>query len=118
MLREDKERELLEQIMEKFKSITLFKDVMHVNGITFLISKSAHIGYHIAIPIIHKDAEHFVKAIDEMRSEYSTRGDVVKHVIGDVAFKCIKADLLKREINLPLALRRSTFLKQNVVYEM
>ena len=91
MIREDEERELPEQIMEKFKSITLFVDVMHVNGIAFLISKSAHIGHHIGVPIIHKDAEHFVKAIDEMRTEYSTRG-------GDGAFKCIKADLSKRKI--------------------
>ena len=98
MIQEDEERELPEQIMEKFKSITLFVDVMHVNGIAFLISKSAHIGHHIAVPIIHKDAEHFVKAIDEMQTEYSTRGGVVKHVIGDGAFKCIKANLSKREI--------------------
>ena len=98
ILREDEERELPEHIMEEFKSITLFIDVMHVNGIVFLISKSAHIGHHITIPIIHKDAEHFVKAIDEMRTEYSTRGGVVKHIIGDGAFKCIKANLSKREI--------------------
>ena len=39
MVREDEERELPEQVMEKFKSITLFLDVMHVNGIAFLIRK-------------------------------------------------------------------------------
>ena len=84
--------------MEKFKSITLFVDVFHVNGIAFLVSKSAHIGHHIVIPLLHKDADHFIKAIDEMRTEYATRGGVVTHVIGDGAFKCIKPQLSKREI--------------------
>ena len=85
-------------MMEKFKSITLFVDVFHDNGITFLVSKSAHIGHHIAIPILHKDADHFIKVIDEMRIEYATRGGIIIHVIGDGTFKCIKHNLSKREI--------------------
>ena len=54
--------------MEKFTSITLYVYVMHVNGIAFLVSKRAHIGHHISVPIIHKDADRFVKAIDEMQT--------------------------------------------------
>ena len=76
----------------------LFVDVFHVNGIAFLVSISSQIGHHIAIPILHKDADHFIKAIDEMRTEYATKGGIVTHVIGYGSFKCIKSDLSKREI--------------------
>ena len=69
---------------------------MHVNGINFLVSKSGHIGNHITIPINHKDADHFIKAIDEMHSDYAIRGRVIKHIIGGGAFKCIKLSLSKR----------------------
>ena len=51
MIREDEEMELPEQVVEKFKSITLYIDVMYVNGMSFLINKSAHIGHHIAVAI-------------------------------------------------------------------
>ena len=98
MICEDEELELAEEVMEKFKLITLYVDVMHVNGITFLVSKSAHIGHHIAVPIIHEDTDHFIKVIDEMQTEDATRGGAVKHIIGDGAFKCIKPDLSTREI--------------------
>ena len=84
--------------MEKFKSITLFVNVFHVNGIAFLVSKSAHIGHHIAIPILLKDADHYVKAIDEIRTEYATRGGVITQIIGDGAFKCTKPQPSKKEI--------------------
>ena len=83
----DEEIELPEQLTEKFKFITLYIDIVHVNGIAFLVRKNAHIGHHIATPIIHKDAEHFVKAIDEMQTKHATRGGIVKHIIGDGAFK-------------------------------
>ena len=76
MIREDEERELPEQVMEKFRSIALYVDVIHVNGIAFLVSKIAHIGHHIAVLIINKDADYFVKARDEMRTEYAVRGAI------------------------------------------
>lgn len=103
MICKDGEIDLPEQVMENFKSITLHIDVMHLNGNAFLVGKSAHIGHH-AIPIIHKDADHFIKAIDEMRTEYTTMGRVIKRIIGDRAFKCIKPDLSKRKIKLTLCI--------------
>ena len=63
MIQEDKEIELQKQVMEKFESITLFVYVFHVNGISILVSKSSHIGHHIVIPILHKDADHYVRQL-------------------------------------------------------
>lgn len=62
------------------------------------MSKSAHIGHHIAVPLLHKDAHHFIKAINEMRIEYALRGGGVTHILGDGAFNCMKPQLAKREI--------------------
>lgn len=81
-------------------------DVFHVNGIAFLVSKSTHIGHHIAIPILHKNADHYTKMIDEMRTKYATRGGVVTHVIGDGTFKCIKPELSKKEIKFAVCIAK------------
>lgn len=97
-IREDEKIDLPELVMKKFKSITLYIDVMHVHGNVFLVNKSANIGCYIAIPIIHKTSDHFIKEIDEIQTKYATNGGVIKHTIRNGAFKCIKPDQSKREI--------------------
>lgn len=84
---------------------------MHNNGITFLVSKIAHIGHHMIIPIVHKDATHFIKAIDETRDKYAIRGGIIKYVIGEGAFKCIKPDLSKRETKFTPCITKKHFPK-------
>ena len=42
MDREDKKMDLPEELTDKFQNITLFIDIIHVNRIPFLVSKSAH----------------------------------------------------------------------------
>ena len=74
MAREDEEWELPPSVKEKLKSIVLSIDVMHVNGIPFLLSKSHHIGYYQVIPMRKKNAECVKDAINRMKAEYATRG--------------------------------------------
>ena len=82
---------------------------MHVNGVAFLVSKSAHIGHHIAIPITDKDVDHFIKAIDEISTEYATRGRIIKHIVTDGAFKCIKQGLFKQKIKFTPCIAKKHF---------
>ena len=98
--REDEVLPLPKYIMNKLENITLAIDVMHVNGVAFLVSKSIHIRYYQAIPLSMKDKDNIWDALKFMMSEYSQRGGAMKHVIGDPAFECLRKDLNKKKIKL------------------
>ena len=86
--------------MNKLKNETLAINVMHVNGVLFLVSKSMHIKHYQTIPLLKKDKDNIWEALKWMLSEYNQRGGSVKHVIGDPAFECLRKDLNVKEIKL------------------
>ena len=98
--REDEVLPLPKYIMNKLKNVTLAIDVMHVNGVPFLVSKSIHIKHYQTIPLLKKDKDNIWEALKWMMSEYNQRGGSVKHVIGNPAFECLRKDLNVKEIKL------------------
>ena len=78
MDREDKRYKLPEDLNETFQNITLFIDVMHVNQLLFLVSKSAHIGHHISVPLENLSTEEYERALQIMIDEYESRGARIK----------------------------------------
>ena len=72
---------------------------MHVNRIPFLVSKSAHIGYCISVPLGGLSAKEYERPLEIMFNEYTSRGAVIKNVLGNGAFACLKTFLGNKQIN-------------------
>ena len=100
MDREDERYELPEDLDERFQNITLYIDVMFVNQIPFLVSKSAHIGHHISVPLEGLSTENYEKALQLMIDEYEARGGKIKNILGDGAFTSLKPFISNKGIDL------------------
>jgi hypothetical protein len=93
LARSDEVMDLPRSIIDKYMSVTLGIDVMHVNGNKFLIAISEHIGYIQTIAIANKSEISFLSGIKKMVSQYQLRGFKVTHILGDNAFDCCKSTL-------------------------
>jgi hypothetical protein len=102
LARSDEVLDLPNFIMDKYISVTLGIDVMHVNGNAFLIAISEHIGYIQAIAIANKSVTSFLSGIKKMVSQYQLRGFKVSHILGDNAFDCCKSTLEADPLNIKL----------------
>ena len=93
--REDETIDIPSQIAKRYKDgVTLSIDVMHVNKISFLVSKDYHLNYYQYIPIRKKGKEYILDAIETMCNEYRQRGVFkVTQIEGDGAFECVRSDL-------------------------
>jgi len=116
MDREDERTDLPEELREKFQNVTLFIDVMHVNRIPFLVSKSAHIGHSISVPLEGLSAKEYKRALEVMINEYTSRGATIKNVLGDGAFTCLKTFLGNKQIDLdnPVAKKHVPEAERNI----
>ena len=93
--REDATTGIPPAIIERFKEgITLSIDIMHVNKVSFLVSKSYHLNYYQCIPIQKKGKKYILTAIEQMCNEYKQRGAFkVTQIEGDGAFECVRTEL-------------------------
>ena len=65
--REDATIDIPPAILDQFKErITLSIDIMHVNKVSFLVSKVYHLNYYQCIPICKKGKEYILTAIEQM----------------------------------------------------
>lgn len=69
--REDEMLPLPKCIMNKLKNITLVMDLMHINGVPFLVSKSMHIRHYQSISLLKKDKNNIWDALKLMMREYN-----------------------------------------------
>ena len=82
-------------IIDQFREdITLSIDIMHMNKVSFLVSKTYHLNYYQCISICKKGKEYILRAIKQMCNEYKQRGILkVTQIEGDDAFECARTEL-------------------------
>ena len=99
----DKVRDVPQHIAKNYSKVSLYIDVMHVNGIIFLLGASKHIGLIWCVCIKKKNREKFLEAILIMIREYRARGMFEVVSIGaNNAFVAIKSELKDEPYNVTL----------------
>ena len=90
----DEVRDVPQHIVKNYSKVSLYIDVMHVNGIMFLVGVAKHIGLIQCVCIRKKNREKFLEAILLMICEYRARGIFEVVSIGaDKAFDDIESEL-------------------------
>ena len=101
----DEIRDIPEHIAKNYSKVNLYIDVMHVNGIMFLISVSKHIGLVQCICIRKKNREKFLEAILLMIKVYRARGVFEVVSIGaNKAFDAVEAEMKDEPYNVSLTM--------------
>ena len=99
----DEVRDVLEHIVKNYSKVSLYIDVMHINGIMFLKSVFKHIGLVQCICIRQKNCEKFLHAILLMIRVYCARGVFEVVSIGvDKAFDAVKSKIKNAPYNVSL----------------
>jgi hypothetical protein len=94
MPREDEISDLPSSIIKEYSNVHLSMDIMHVNGIKFLISHSKHIGLLQTYCVRKNNRDAILSCILKMIQTYKSRGIfTVVTMEADGAFKSIKHDL-------------------------
>ena len=93
--KEDSTIDIPSPIIKGYKDgITLSINIMHVNRISFLVSKAYHLNYYQCIPIRKKGKEYILNAIEQMCHEYKQKGaSKVTQIEGGGAFECARTKL-------------------------
>ena len=99
----DEVRDVPQYIVKNYSRVSLCIDVMHVNGIIFLVVVSKHIGLVQCVCIRKKNREKFLHAILLVIREYHSRGifDVVS-VGADKAVDAIESEIKDEPYNVTL----------------
>ena len=67
---------------------------MHVNKVSFLVSKAYHLNYYQCIPICKKGKEYILIAIEQKCNKYKQRGVFkVTQIESDGVFECARTEL-------------------------
>jgi hypothetical protein len=105
MPREDNISDIPPNIIKEYSKVNLSIDVMHVNGIKFLISHSKHIGLLQTYCVVRKNNwETILECILKMVQSYKSKGvfDVVT-IEADGAFESIKHVLQDKPYQIMLS---------------
>ena len=90
----DKVRDVPSHTVKNYSKVIVYIDVIHVNGIMFLVGVSKHIGLIQCICIRKRTQEKFLHDILVMICEYQARGIFDVIIIGaDKAFDTIESKL-------------------------
>jgi hypothetical protein len=105
MPREDEITDLPPSIIKEYSEVHLSIDIMHVNGIKFLISCSKHIGLLLQTYCVRKsNQEAILTFILKMMQTYESRSVFnVVTIEADGAFECIKHELQAKPYNITLS---------------
>jgi hypothetical protein len=104
MPREDEITDLPPSIMKEYSDVHLSIDIMHVNGIKFLISCSKHIGLLQTYCVRKSNREAILNCILKMMQTYESRSAFKDFIIEvDGAFECIKHELQAKPYNIILS---------------
>ena len=100
--KEDEMLDLPDYICKDYWQIHLGIDVIHVNGIMFLVGISKHIGLIQTICIRKKNKDKYLEAILKMLQTYRLRGVFqVNSLTADGAFKCLQTELSDEPYQVP-----------------
>ena len=101
----DEVRDVSEHIVENYSKVDLYIDVMHVNGMMFLVSVSKHIGLVQCICIRQKNCEKFLHALLLMLQVYRARGAFEVVSIGaDKEFDVVESKIKDEPYNVTLTI--------------
>jgi hypothetical protein len=104
MPREDEITDLPASIIKEYSNVHLSIDVMHVNGIKFLISYSKHIGMLQTYCVRKNNREAILECILKMTQAYKSRSVfTVVTIEADGAFESIKHELQDEPYNIALS---------------
>ena len=100
-VREDDYIDVPRSIMDRYsKNVTLFADVMHVNGQPYFIAISKHIKHISVIPTANMKKTTMLKSIDRVIKAYYGRGFIVTRMHMDNAFEPLIDDMHERKVTL------------------
>ena len=103
MPREDESKDIPPYIAKEYHDVHLSIDVMHVNGITFLISFSKHIGLIQSYCIRKSNKQKYLDGILAMLIMYRSRQPLqVTTMEADGAFEAIRQDLQDKPYEIAL----------------
>jgi hypothetical protein len=103
MPREDEITDIPPAIISEYTKVHLAIDVMHVNGIKFLISYSKHIGLLQTYCVRKSNRETILDCIHKMIQTYKSRSVfTVVSIEADGAFKSIKHELQGEPYNVDI----------------
>jgi len=83
--------------LDRHRDVTLCADLMHINGVPFLISVSRKIKFGTVEELRSASKDNVLKAFDRIRATYSAGGLRVRHALMDGYFESYRADLAERE---------------------
>ena len=86
--------------MERVKIVTLSSDIMFVNGLRFILTKSRHIKFTTAQFMTSAKSENLFEPLLNVKKLYCQRGFDVNTILMDGQFKCIEAKILSAHITL------------------
>jgi hypothetical protein len=103
MPREDDISDIPPMIMKEYSEVQLSIDIMHVNGIKFLISFSKHIGLLQTYCVRHNNQQTILDCILKIVQTYRSRSVFnVASIEADGAFQSIKHELQAKPYNITL----------------
>ncbi|OEU08351.1 hypothetical protein FRACYDRAFT_250146 [Fragilariopsis cylindrus CCMP1102] len=104
MPREDDVTDIPSFIMKEYSNVHLAIDIMHINGIKFLISYSKHIGLIQTYCVRKNNRDAILACILKITQTYKSRSVFkVVTIEADGAFECIKHELQDKPYNITLS---------------
>ena len=101
-----KTRNAPKTILDKYKEVTIFCDLMHINGIGFLVNISRHIMFATGSMIKKPKVEHIADGITQVHKLYLQRGFKITHMHTDCEFEPLRKELTALFINLNCASKK------------
>ena len=89
-------------ILERYQDVQLTGDVMFVNGIRFIITKSCHIQFMTVERIPNSKDATLMKSILQIKQIYRYRGFKIDTILMDGEFASLEKNLLGEQIKLNL----------------
>ena len=80
----------------------LSADIMHINGVSFLVAISRHIKHVSIIPIKKQNQETMLSCVDKLMTAYEHHGFKVKSIFMNNAFEYLREDLRGNDRNIEL----------------
>ena len=103
-------------ILGKYEEVTIFCDLIHINGIVFLSTISRHIMFSIGSIIKNRKIENTADGIMQVHKLYLQYGFKIPHMHADCKFEPLRKEITTLGINLNCAPKNNMYLKLSASY--
>ena len=93
-------------ILDKYKEVTIFCDLMHINGIGFLNTISRHIMFATGSMIKNRKVDHIADGITQLHKLYLQRGFKITPMQTYFEFKPLRKEMTDLGININCASKK------------